>query len=183
MALGIFSLPMEFDRTDSCLNVLKFNPTGDLLATGGSDCTLTVFSFSRNSYIVRKTFSSPITAIEWKSDRKYFGIVGLFLGLHDGSIHFLTFPAGDSSVRQTFSPFGVLIIPFQFAINCHLVQIAGQSEPITHLAYHEEIFISFSGDDAVFWSDNLHCGKYLTSPDEKLFNGWQICGRGNGLWL
>jgi len=97
----IFSLP-NADSASRHLNVLKFNPTGDLLATGGSDGVLEVFSFSQNRYVLQKKFSSPITAMEWKSKWKFdgfFGIVGMFLGLHDGSILLLIFPVGDTVIR------------------------------------------------------------------------------------
>lgn len=103
-ALNIFSLPMETSCANPpshSLNVLKFNPTGDLLAIGGSDFVLKVFSFSRKSYVTRRKFISPITAVEWKSGWKhdgFFGIVGLFIGLHNGSIFIYTFPVGDSYV-------------------------------------------------------------------------------------
>lgn len=104
MTPDIFSLPTEtscVEPPSHHLDVLKFNPTGDLLAIGGSDHILKVFSFSQKSYIIQRKFLSPITAIEWKSGWKhdgFFGIVGLFIGLHNGSIFLNTFPVGDSYV-------------------------------------------------------------------------------------
>lgn len=100
----VSSLPnasIHADPASHHLNILKFNPTGDLLATGGSDGVLEVFSFSQNCYVLQKKLSSPITAMEWKSKWKhdgFFGIVGIFLGLHDGSILLLIFPIGDAVV-------------------------------------------------------------------------------------
>jgi WD40 repeat protein len=107
-APSIFSLPTETGRANPpshSLTVLKFNPTGDLLAIGGSDHVLKVFSFSQKSYITQKKFLSPVTSVEWKTGWKhdgFFGIVGLFIGLHNGSIFFFTFPVGDSYVCRSF---------------------------------------------------------------------------------
>jgi hypothetical protein len=113
-ATNVFSLPM--DRTPRYsldhlrMNVLKFDLTGDLLATADSDRNLQIYSFSQNTYIFRRQYRSPIFAIEWKSTLSYLSALGrrtLYLGFGDGSIEELTFPSRMTpvsavSIRMTF---------------------------------------------------------------------------------
>lgn len=177
-----FSLPIESDHAglaSYCLDVLKFNSTGDLLATGGSDCLLKVFSFSKDSYVFRKKLSSPIITMEWKPN--FFGIFSLFLGLHDGSILLLTFSVGESPVCciHFILPRQCSNIPFQYDL-VNLVEVARRSEPITFLAYHEGILISSTGVDVVFWANSSNSGRYLILLERRSLDTPQIYGRGNG---
>lgn len=56
---------------------------------------------------------------------------------------------------------------FQFDSDCNLVQDTGP-EAITRLTYYEGILISCSGDHAVFWTDDLNCGRRLWFPLGKI---------------
>jgi len=96
--IDAFSLPMN-DHQRYRLNpvrvsILQFDPTCHLLATGDSDCVVQVYCFQQNTFVLRRQFRSPVTAIEWKSNSRFNGFLGhchIYIGFEDGSIQQLTF--------------------------------------------------------------------------------------------
>jgi hypothetical protein len=104
---SVFLLPMDqtprYSLDPLRMNVLKFDLTGDLLATADSDRNLQVYSFSQNTFVFRRRYRSPIFAIEWKSTWSYLSVLGrctLYLGFGDGSIEELTFPSKITTVSD-----------------------------------------------------------------------------------
>jgi len=167
-AQTVFSLPMDQiprNRLDSLrVNVLKFDHTGDLLATADSDCVLRVYSFSQNIFILRKQFHSPIFALAWKTSYpSAFGRYNLYLGFGDGSIEDLSFssktiPVSPSATQTSF------YLPTEILIQCD-TETQSISPPqrgglISDLAYNEGTLISCNSESVGIWRDIHDLGKF-----------------------
>jgi len=113
MHAHMFNLPSDnllpLSQQSRRVNVVQFDHSGDLLATVDSDNILRVYSIGQNTYVLRRQFSSAITAVEFKSGFEYRQ-QSVFLGFKDGSINLLVFPAGVYYVR------GLLRIPYIMSI-------------------------------------------------------------------
>jgi WD40 repeat protein len=88
-----FSLPIRHHQQ---VNILQFDGTGELLASGGADGLLNVWSFKCQAYIVSHQFSDGISAMTWLSySLRHHSIV---VALQGGSVEQLDFSTEDVSV-------------------------------------------------------------------------------------
>jgi len=90
---GVFSLP---ERHHQQVNVLQFDGTGDLLASGGADGLLNVWNFRCQAYVVSHRFADGISAMTWLSYS--LRSQSIMVALQGGSVEQLDFSIGDVSV-------------------------------------------------------------------------------------
>ena len=98
-----FSLPVRHQRR---VNILQFDGSGDLLASGGDDGLLNIWSFKLEAYVVLQQFSEGITSMIWLPSgfrygdpKRYFVVVALV----GGHMEELAFSLGDVSVKSPAS--------------------------------------------------------------------------------
>lgn len=94
---SIFSLPKRHGQQ---VNVLQFNGTGELLASGGDDGLLNVWSFKRQAYVVSHRFLDGITAMTWLLDYSLHSH-SIVVALNGGAVEQLDFSVANVSVVLT----------------------------------------------------------------------------------
>lgn len=93
-----FSLPIRHQRR---VNVLQFDETGDLLASGGDDGLLNIWSFELEAYVMQHQFSEGITSMAWLPRGFRYGDPKrrfVMVALVGGRVEELAFSLGDVSV-------------------------------------------------------------------------------------
>ncbi|KAJ6610963.1 hypothetical protein B0H10DRAFT_1953453 [Mycena sp. CBHHK59/15] len=104
-------------------DVIELGRDGDLLACGGSDGRLNVFSLGRSVHMTSMIFPAPISALSWEPTT-LVEIWTLWIGMRDGSLdcipvavedaqeptpkHVLTVPGGDAVVQITSNKTAVM---------------------------------------------------------------------------
>ena len=85
--MDTFSLPKRHHQQ---VNILQFDQTGELLASGGADGLLNVWSFKCKAYVLSHQFVDGISAITWiSSGLQIHSIVVAFLGSFVEQLNFL----------------------------------------------------------------------------------------------
>jgi hypothetical protein len=76
-------------------DVIKVGIDGDLMACGGRDGHLNVFSLTRETHILSLEFHSPISALHWDTPTASINKTNiLFIGMRDGTVERLGFSVG-----------------------------------------------------------------------------------------
>jgi hypothetical protein len=77
-------------------DVIKVGIDGDLMACGGRDGHLNLFSLTRETHILSLEFHSPISALHWDSPAASMNQTNniLFIGMRDGTVERLRFSVG-----------------------------------------------------------------------------------------